>query len=219
MKKIFALFLTILLFVCLLSACENAKHSENTSNAVTTQTTETTLATTLGYYYEYSVVTSEEPMEIQSKIDRNFYNQYVPSKIIITCGEERDVPYLLVAFGRYADPKNGNPAIVDGYGTLGGFERQAKYTIETKKELFPVFQCSSLNEISIFVNDSPYSRSKAKIHLINENGEEVEANGAGRYYAYASIGCIGPKLMYNGKVYFSPNEMHYAAVFIVEITE
>ena len=228
MKKILALFLVISLVASAIAACNNTEQTsastettvktESTSNSttVTTQTTQTTIATTLGYYYEYSVVTSEESAEIQSKIDRNIYNKYVPSKVIITCGEERDVPYLLVSFGRYADPKNGNPAIVDGYGTLGGFERTAKSTIETEKDLFPAFCCSSLNEISFFLNDSLYS---TVVNLINENGENIEADGPGRYYAYAFIDYLGPKLMYNGKVYFSPNEMHYAAFFIVEITE
>ncbi len=233
MKKIFALLFVILLVISVFAACNNIEQTSastestvttqstvttSTSNTTTiaTQTTQTTVATTLGYYFEYSVVTSEEPVEIQNKIDKNIHNESIPSKVIITCGKERDVPYMIIGSGRFASPGNPHGTLLDGFGTLGGFETAAKNAIKSNEDSFPVFHCSSLDEISVFLNDSPYG---AEVNLINENGEKIEADGPGRYYAYVLVDYVGPRLMYNGKVYFSLNEIHYAAFFIVEITE
>lgn len=47
---------------------------------------------------------------IAGKIDRNQqYSSGVPSKVIIECGEQRDVPFLLLMCGRLAN------VLVDGY--------------------------------------------------------------------------------------------------------
>lgn len=229
MRKILALFLTVSLLACMLAACNNTEQTSAPTESTVTTVTQTTVATTTTQavtttpllYTEYTIATSEEPAEIQAKIDRNSLNKWIPSKVIITCGEERDVPYLVVGMGQYyrsLDSDRRGKVILDGWVSFGASRFIANTAIVNHGDELPVFHCSSLDELAVYVNDRKEYTTESDFIFINENGEEIEYNGSGRYYAYCTVNCLGPNIMQNEEVYDRQSVL-YAVVFIVEITE
>ena len=241
MKKIFAIFLILSFLFVVFISCSNDKDTTTTTDVkitseittITTIASQTTQAittipplsteqaiTTMPMLYtEYTIGTLEEPDEIQAKIDRNRYNKIIPSKVIITCGEERDVPYLVVGMAEYYqrfDSDWRGKVIFDGWVNIGGTGSIAYEAITLHGDELPVFHCSSMDELVVYVNDNKVDINR--YNFIDENGNKVEYKGNGRYYVYCEVGCLGPDVMQNGEKYDSQG-IHYAAVFIVEITE
>lgn len=216
MKKIITLFAFIIPLSLILCSCNNI--SEVTNLTDTTETTEVTKFPLL--YTEYTISVSSEPAYIQEKLDVISAEHHFPfpSKVIITCGEERGVPWLLLQSGRFYGSfdvgKNG-VAKLDGWGRVSVLSELASAVEEHESDM-PTFSCSSLDELVVYVNDENVNIDK--YILFNENGEKIEYGGSGRYYAYCSVTCKGPDVMQNGEKYDSQSA-HYAAVFIVEITE
>lgn len=230
MKKIVTSFLILSLLFVVFISCSNDKDTTTTTNVKITSEI-TTMATTIAsqtteaittiplLYTEYTIGTLEEPAEIQAKIDRNRYNEIIPSKVIITCGEERDVPYLVVGMAEYYqrfDIDWRGKVIFDGWVNIGGTGSIAHQAITLHGDELPVFHCSSMDELVVYINDKKADINK--YNFIDENGNKVEYKGNGRYYVYCEVGCLGPDVMRNGEKYGSQG-IHYAAVFIVEITE
>ena len=222
MKKIIALFLSVaLICVCFIS-CGNV--SEQTSiTQDTAKTTEATTEKTPLYYTEYTFTTYSEPSYIQEKIDRNSINN-IPSKVIITCGEERDVPYLVICGGQDAiyDSERDVVSTTSGLGYANILPVAAREAITNNSDKLPVFHASSLDELSVFVNDVEQKKLECKLveTIRNSENQDVafEGNTDGRYYMYYKVTCSAPPYMKNGKVYAKASATYYA-FFIVEITE
>ncbi len=225
MKKIIALFLCVALVCVLLLSCGNVSEQTGVTQD-TAKTTEATTEKTHLYYTEDTFTTFAEPSYIQEKIDRNSINNHIPSKVIITCGEERDVPYLVVYEGKDAvyDPERDvvSTTSVFGYGGTGGVPAIVREAITKNPDKLPVFHASSLDELSVFVNDVEQKKLECKLveTIRNEENQDVpfEGNTDGRYYMYYSVNCSAPDIMKDGKVYATANVTYYA-FFIVEITE
>ncbi len=216
MKKIITFFAFIIPLSLLLCSCNNI--SEVTNLTDTAETTEATKFPLL--YTEYTVSVLSEPIHIQEKLDLISveHNNPIPSKIIITCGEERGVPWLLFQYGRYYGSfDKGKYGAVDihRWGRINS-SSDLVLAIENHNSDMPTFHCSSLDELIVHVNDKKVNIKE--YILIDENGEEIEYSGSGRYYAYCTVTCNGPDVMQNGRKYDSQH-ITYAAVFIVEITE
>ena len=218
MKKILSLFLVISLVVCAFAACNNAEQtSAPTESAVTTEKTPL-------YYTEYTFTTYSEPSYIQEKIDRNSINNNIPSKVIITCGEERDVPYLVICGGQDAiyDPERDVVSTTSGLGYHNIIPVAAREAITNNSDKLPVFHASSFDELSVFVNDVEQKKLECKLveTIRNSENQDVafEGNTDGRYYMYYKVTCSAPPYMKNGKVYARASATYYA-FFIVEITE
>ena len=235
MKKILSLFLVISLVAGAFSACNNSEQtSAPTESAVTTAITtaaptsqtakttsayQTTIPTAAPLYTLDTIATSEERGKILFMVEENPLNEKVPSKVVITCGEERDVPYLVVGMGQYYkrfDLGWQGKTVLDGWVSFGGSRYIAEKAIKQNIESVPTFHCSSLDELIVHVNDVKVNIKE--YILIDENGEEIEYSGSGRYYAYCTVTCKGPDVMQNGRKY-DYQSIYYAAVFIVEITE
>ncbi len=223
MKKIISLLALILSFSFFLLSC--GKVIEVTS--VTQGTEKITEATTEKkplYYTEYAVTTYAEPAYIQEKIDRNSINNNIPSKVIITCGEERDVPYLVICDGQYAmyDPERDVVSTSSGLGYANILPVAARKAIIDNADKLPVFHASSLDELSVFVNDVDQNGIKCKLveNIRNNENQDVpfEGNTDGRFYMYYKVKCLAPPYMKDGKVYTRAVATYYA-FFIVEITE
>lgn len=218
MKKILSLFLVISLVVGAFAACNNAEQtSAPTESAVTTEKTPL-------YYTADTFTTSAEPSYIQEKIDRNSINNNIPSKVIITCGEERDVPYLVICGGKYViyDPERDVVSTSSGLGYANILPVAAREAITNNADKLPVFHTSSLEKLRIFVNDVEQSRVTFKLVNTIRNSENqdiaFEGNTDGRCFVYCEVTCSAPSIMKDGKVYAQASATYYT-FFIVEITE
>lgn len=220
MNKIIFLFALIFSLLLLLISCGNVSEATGVTDTTILTTTTQAITTIPPLYTEYTIGTLEEPAEIQAKIDRNNFNSVaVPSKVIITCKDERDVPYLVLGMGQYYDRFDmewKGKSMPDGWVSFGGSRYIAEIAIKQNLESVPTFHCASLDELIVHVNDKKVNIKE--YILIDENGEEIEYSGSGRYYAYCTVTCNGPDVMQNGRKYDSQH-ITYAAVFIVEITE
>ena len=220
MKKTISLIAFILSFSVLLLSCGNADVVTGVTDTTILTTTTQAITTIPPLYTEYTIGTLEEPAQIQAKIDRNNWNSVaLPSKVIITCKDERDVPYLVVGMAEYYqrfDIDWRGKVIFDGWVNIGGTGSIAYEAITLHGDELPVFRCSSMDELVVYVNDKEVDINK--YNFIDENGNKVEYKGNGRYYVYCEIGCLAPDVMRNGEKY-DLQGIHYAAVFIVEITE
>ncbi len=223
MKKISSLLALILLFSLLLISCGQV----NEVTSITQDTVKTTEATTKKtplYYTEYTFTTYSEPSYIQEKIDRNSINNNIPSKVIITCGEERDVPYLVICEGQHAiyDPERDVVSTSSGLGYANILPVAAREAITNNADKLPVFHASSLDELSVFVNDVEQKGLECKTveTIRNSENQDVpfEGNTDGRYYMYSKVKCLAPPYMKDGKAYARASATYYA-FFIVEITE
>lgn len=217
MKKIISLFALILSFLLLLVSCENV--SEVTS--VTQDTAKTTEEKTPIYYTEYTFTTYSEPSDIQEKIDRNSVNNNIPSKVIITCGEERDVPYLVICEGQDAiyDPERDVVSTSSGLGYANILPVAAREAITDNLDKLPVFHASSLDELSVFANDVEQKGLECELveTIRNNENQDVpfEGNTDGCYYMYYKVKCLAPPYMKDGKEYARASATYYA-FFIVE---
>lgn len=223
MKKIISLLALALSFSLLLISCGNV----NEVTSITQDTVKTTEATTKKtplYYTEYTFTTHSEPSYIQEKIDRNSINNNIPSKVIITCGEERDVPYLVICEGQDAiyDPERDVVSTSSGLGYANILPVATREAITNNSDKLPVFHASSLDELNVFVNDVEQKRLECKTVETIRNSEnqdvDFEGNTDGRYYMYCKVKCLAPPYMKDGKAYARASATYYA-FFIVEITE
>ena len=223
MKKIISLLAIALSFSLLLISCGNV----NEVTSITQDTVKTTEATTKKtplYYTEYTFTTYSEPSDIQEKIDRNSVNNNIPSKVIITCGEERDVPYLVICEGQDAiyDPERDVVSTSSGLGYANILPVAAREAITNNTDKLPVFHASSLDELNVFVNDVEQKGLECKTVETIRNSEnqdvDFEGNTDGRYYMYCKVKCLAPPYMKDGKAYARASATYYA-FFIVEITE
>lgn len=222
MKKIISLLALILSFALLLNSCGNGAQitSVTKDTAKTAQTTEKTPL----YYAADTFTTSAEPSYIQEKIDRNSINNNIPSKVIITCGEERDVPYLVICGGKHViyDPERDAVSTSSGLGYANILPVAAREAITNNSDKLPVFHTSSLEKLRVFVNDVEQSRVAFKLVNTIRNSENQDVafkgNTDGRYFMYCEVTCSAPPIMKDGKVYAQASATYYA-FFIVEITE
>ncbi|MBO5023439.1 MAG: hypothetical protein J6D11_03915 [Clostridia bacterium] len=223
MKKILSLVLITIFLSAILISCGNV----NEVTSITQDTVKTTEATTKKtplYYTEYTFTTYSEPSDIQEKIDRNSVNNNIPSKVIITCGEERDVPYLVICEGQDAiyDPERDVVSTSSGLGYANILPVAAREAITNNTDKLPVFHASSLDELNVFVNDVEQKGLECKTVETIRNSEnqdvDFEGNTDGRYYMYCKVKCLAPPYMKDGKAYARASATYYA-FFIVEITE
>ena len=163
MKKIISLLALILTIAFLLLSCGNVSEATSITQD-TAKTTEATTEKTPLYYTEYTFTTYSEPSYIQEKIDRNSINN-IPSKVIITCGEERDVPYLVICGGQDAvyDPERDVVSTTSGLGYANILPVAAREAITNNSDKLPVFHASSLDELSVFVNDVEQKKLECKL--------------------------------------------------------
>ena len=223
MKKILSLVLITIFLSAILISCGNV----NEVTSVTQDTVKTTEATTKKtplYYTEYTFTTYSEPSDIQEKIDRNSVNNNIPSKVIITCGEARGVPYLVICEGQDAiyDPERDVVSTSSGLGYANILPVAAREAITNNTDKLPVFHASSLDELNVFVNDVEQKGLECKTVETIRNSEnqdvDFEGNTDGRYYMYCKVKCLAPPYMKDGKAYARASATYYA-FFIVEITE
>lgn len=223
MKKIIFLFALIFSLLLLLISCGNVNEVTSITQD-TVKTTEVITKKTPLYYTEYTFTTHSEPSYIQEKIDRNSINNNIPSKVIITCGEERDVPYLVICEGQDAiyDPERDVVSTSSGLGYANILPVAAREAITNNSDKLPVFHASSLDELNVFVNDVEQKGLECKTveTIRNSENQDVnfEGNTDGRYYMYCKVKCLAPPYMKDGKAYARASATYYA-FFIVEITE
>lgn len=240
MKKILSLFLVISLVVGAFAACNNAEQtSAPTESAVTTEITtaaptsqtakttsvyQTTIPTSAPLYTLDTIATSEERGKILFMVEENPLNEKVPSKVVITCGEERDVPYLVICGGKHViyDPERDAVSTSSGLGYANILPVAAREAITNNSDKLPVFHTSSLEKLRVFVNDVEQSRVAFKLVNTIRNSENQDVafkgNTDGRYFMYCEVTCSAPPIMKDGKVYAQASATYYA-FFIVEITE
>ena len=226
MKKYISLFLVIVCLAVIFASCAGKTPTETTTPEVASSS-ETTkwIDTGEGPPPLYTQIRDTEPPrpeppELQEKIDRNQrYSQGVPSKVIIECGEQRDVPFLLLMYGHLPN------CPVDGYAISVYKPEQ----ILKDSVYYPTYTITGDEDFTVYSNDFKQDDWQSRgITIVDLSGpwktsgsyrSVSELYGAlekGTYYAYVNVQCDGDDIMLDGKK-IEREYMCYRAYFILEL--
>ncbi|GEM_PF-6194124 len=226
MRKYIRLFLVIICCAVILASCADKMPIETTASEVT-DSSETTkwIDTEMTRPPLYTQIRDTEPLkpelpELQEKIDRNQqYSSGVPSKVIIECGEQRDVPFLLLMCGRLAN------VLVDGYAISIYRPEQ----ILRDSVYYPTYTITGDEDFMVYSNDAVQDDWRNSGITVVDLSEPEKTSGSyssvselhekfakGVYYAYVDVRCDGDDIMLDGRK-IDQEYMSYRAYFILEL--
>lgn len=183
------------------------------------QTQEQTTAETKAIYRIPSTATTRsEPPEIEEQIQKQMSNGSIPSKVILECGNEREVPHLVTGEALYYLDDSNSWGWADGWA-MSGF---AGYEPEKEAGTYPTVRMSAGDTLEVYVNDV---LAECPVVVVDGKGEELlriedteelpTALAKGSHYAYVDVTCEGDIIVDHGR-----EETEYAwyrAYFILEI--
>ena len=145
-------------------------------------------------------------------------NGSIPSKVILECGNEREVPHLVTGEALYYLDDSNSWGWADGWA-MSGF---AGYEPEKEADSYPTVRMSAGDTLEVYVNDVlaecpvvVVDGKGAELLRIEDTAELPSALAKGSHYAYVDVACEGDIIVDHGR-----EETEYAwyrAYFILEI--
>ena len=183
------------------------------------QTQEQTTAETKAIYRIPSTATTRsEPPEIEEQIQKQMSNGSIPSKVILECGNEREVPHLVTGEALYYLDDSNSWGWADGWA-MSGF---AGYEPEKEADSYPTVRMSAGDTLEVYVNDV---LAECPVVVVDGKGEELlriedtaalpEALAKGSHYAYVSVTCERDVIVEYGREV--TEYAAYRAYFILEV--
>ena len=183
------------------------------------QTQEQTTAETKAIYRIPSTATTRsEPPEIEEQIQKQMSNGSIPSKVILECGNEREVPHLVTGEALYYLDDSNSWGWADGWA-MSGF---AGYEPEKEADSYPTVRVSAGDTLEVYVNDV---LAECPVVVVDGKGEELlriedtaelpTALAKGSHYAYVSVTCERDVIVSYGREV--TEYAAYRAYFILEV--